>query len=243
MTQADWIFILLTGAGILLSILWRKLTVVAALTGGISGLCIYKGIGIAGILLMAAFFLTGTLASSWKQDYKQKNNLAETGKSRRTAGQVWANAGLAALIGLIAWMDPSYRSAAAVVIASCFSSATADTVSSELGNVYGKQFYDIMSFKKASKGANGIISAEGSLLGFLGSGIIAFIYSLCFAWSAHSVIILAAGTIGNIADSVLGATLERKGFIGNNMVNFCNTLVAAIGALILLLFVHCFFPQ
>ncbi len=36
------------------------------------------------------------------------------------------------------------------------------------------------------------------------------------------------GQQGNLADSVLGATLERKGLMGNNVVNFFNTGVGAV---------------
>jgi uncharacterized membrane protein len=35
-----------------------------------------------------------------------------------------------------------------------------------------------------------------------------------------------AGTVGNLFDSVLGASLERKKVVGNNLVNFLNTVVA-----------------
>ena len=39
--------------------------------------------------------------------------------------------------------------------------------------------------------------------------------------------IILAGVTGNVVDSVLGASLERKGWIGNNVVNFLNTAVGA----------------
>jgi len=41
-------------------------------------------------------------------------------------------------------------------------------------------------------------------------------------------LIIIAGTAGNLTDSILGAVLERRGIIGNNMVNFLNTLTAAL---------------
>ncbi|WP_449437800.1 DUF92 domain-containing protein [Pedobacter steynii] len=40
--------------------------------------------------------------------------------------------------------------------------------------------------------------------------------------------VIAAGIIGNITDSLLGATLERKSYLNNDMVNFLNTLVASL---------------
>jgi uncharacterized membrane protein len=40
--------------------------------------------------------------------------------------------------------------------------------------------------------------------------------------------IVVAGFAGNLADSILGASLERKGWLKNDQVNFLNTLIAAI---------------
>jgi uncharacterized membrane protein len=42
-----------------------------------------------------------------------------------------------------------------------------------------------------------------------------------------------AGVAGMIFDSFLGATLERKHWLGNNAVNFASTIVAAALAFLL----------
>jgi len=43
-------------------------------------------------------------------------------------------------------------------------------------------------------------------------------------------IAVAAGVFGMVVDSFLGALLERRGWIGNDSVNFISTVVAAVGA-------------
>ena len=94
--------------------------------------------------------------------------------------------------------------------------------------IYGRRFFNIITLKKEAKGLDGVISFEGLLIGIIGSAVIAAIYlrgdmfNLTFVW------IICAGTIGNLADSFLGVLLERKKFIGNDMVNLLNTLVAAL---------------
>lgn len=222
-----FLFIIITGT--ILSILFKKLTLPAAVTGGLLSSFIYLAAGFPGVIVMAAFFIIGVWATSWKLDIKLKTGLAETGKGKRTTGQVFANAGLPAIIGLTNWFFPSLPLHAPVLIASCFSAATADTVSSELGNVYGRRFYNILNFKKDEKGSNGVISLEGSLLGVAGSLVIALLYIAFNNGSVSSFIIIAvAGTVGNITDSVCGATLERKGWLSNNAVNFLNTSAAAV---------------
>jgi uncharacterized membrane protein len=56
---------------------------------------------------------------------------------------------------------------------------------------------------------------------------------MAWGWTFKLLWIIVAGTIGNLADSILGASLERKGFIKNDVVNFLNTLFAAIASLML----------
>jgi uncharacterized protein (TIGR00297 family) len=111
----------------------------------------------------------------------------------------------------------------------------ADTLSSELGTVYGKNFYNIITFKKDQKGLDGVVSLEGTLIGIAGSVVVAAIYCAGFGWTEHFIWIMLAGTTGNITDSVLGATLERKNLINNDVVNFLNTLVGAVVILLLML--------
>ena len=64
-------------------------------------------------------------------------------------------------------------------------------------------------------------------MGIGGSLVIAIVYGIGFGWSNSLIWLIVAGTLGNLTDSVLGALLERRGYIGNNAVNFLNTLVAA----------------
>jgi uncharacterized protein (TIGR00297 family) len=215
-----------------LSVKTNKLTVTAALTGGLLGVLIFMGAGFIGIAMIAAFFMLGTIATSWKAKLKEQQGFAEVNKGKRRASQVIANAGVAALLGLLIFMFPEYALLLSVMIASSLSSATADTLSSELGNVYGKKFYNIITFKKDIRGLDGVVSLEGTLFGVAGSVIIAIIYSFGFGWNTNFFIIIASGTIGNLSDSVLGASLERKKYLNNDVVNFLNTLVAALAALL-----------
>lgn len=209
---------------------YKKLTWPAATLGVLLAFIIYKGAGITGIAMLALFFVMGTLATSWGYRKKQILGIAEETGGRRTAGQVWANAGLAGIAGLLVIISPENSPSFHLMIAGCFSAAAADTLSSELGNLYGKRFYNILSFKKDQRGLNGVISLEGTLCGVAGSTIIAIIFSIGFGWNFRFLLIALAGTIGNLADSVLGATVERKGWLGNNAVNFLNTLVGALVA-------------
>src|SRR2546430_1215285 len=85
---------------ILITVKLKKLTLAGAVTGGIIGAFVFLGAGFTGIAMMAAFFILGTAASSWKRRMKDSLNIAEANGGRRKASQVLANAGLAGLIGL-----------------------------------------------------------------------------------------------------------------------------------------------
>lgn len=228
-----WLLLALLLCAMFLSVRAGKLDIPGALTGGMLGFLIFMGAGFTGIVMIGAFFLLGTAATSWKMNYKQQLHLAEREKGKRKASQVIANAGVAALAGLMTLVMPDERVLLSVVMAASLSSAMADTLSSEMGNVYGQRFYNILSFRKDKRGLDGVISIEGTLFGITGSVIIALIYVLGFGWSMDFWLIIIAGTIGNILDSVLGASLQRKHYLNNDAVNFFNTLIAGLIAAVL----------
>lgn len=202
-----------------------KLTGNGAVVGTILASLIFLGGGFTSLSMLIAFFVLGTLATEFKR--AQKAVITNDSSTKRKLIQVISNAGLSGVLGLLILFYPDQRELYQLLIAACFSSATADTLASELGTVFGKRFYGIMTFRREERGIDGAISLNGTLLGILGSGIIACIYSVGYGWSAHFYWIVIAGTIGNLADSVFGATLQRAGYINNSMVNLLNTIVAA----------------
>lgn len=214
--------------GMVLSVSRNKLTPGASLTGGLIAYLIYTGTGIDGLVLMAAFFVFGVLATAWKQQAKIEEGLAEADKGRRKASQVLANSAVPAAVALLSIAFPELQGLCVLMLAAAFASATSDTFSSELGNVYGTRFYNILSLKKDKKGENGVVSIEGTLAGILGAGLLALIYSAFAGWGYFSCLVFLAGISGNLFDSLIGAALERRNLIGNDMVNFLNTLVAAL---------------
>jgi uncharacterized protein (TIGR00297 family) len=224
----DLIVYFLLIAGIILSVNRKKLTVNAAIVAGFVGLFVYKGAGSKGLAMLVTFFLLGSFATSLFITKKQGLGIAEHNSGQRTTGQVIANGGVAAILAAIAWYKPLYAPLLQLMMAGSLASATADTLSSELGSVYGRKFYDILSFKKSNPGPDGVVSLEGTLIGIAGSILIAFVYAIGFGLNYYACFIVIAGGLGNLMDSFLGATLERKHFIENNTVNFLNTATGAL---------------
>ncbi|MBD1392153.1 DUF92 domain-containing protein [Mucilaginibacter glaciei] len=212
-----------------------KLTPAGTITGGLVAFIIYIGSGLTGIVMLGAFFILSVWATSHKKNEKRKLSTGQQHSEKRTAGQVVANGGVAALLGLAAHLMPHQSALLVILMTAALASATADTLSSELGTVYGRRFYNIITLKPGEKGRDGVISLEGTLAGIIGSAIIAVTYSIIFRWNLTCLFIIIAGTIGNLSDSVLGATLERKGHLNNNAVNFLNTAIAAVSCWVMII--------
>jgi uncharacterized protein (TIGR00297 family) len=223
--------------GIFLYFLLKKLTPTGVAAALLMAVSIYAGLRLAGLLLICSFFLLGVAATSYGRKKKEALGYAEQNKGKRKAGQVLANGGVPMLIALMAWWLPQEQEQLMLLFAATLSSATADTLSSELGMVWGNQTFNILSWRRDKKGENGVVSLEGLAAGIGGSMLIALVYAVATGTTSpfRVFIIVIAGTVGNLADSVLGATLERKGWLGNNAVNLCNTFVAALAAFLLAL--------
>jgi uncharacterized protein (TIGR00297 family) len=238
-------------AGAAASAHWRKLTPPAAAAGALCGLAIYTGDGFRGLALLALFFALGTAATSWRKKEKLGIHGAAAHQSIRRTGQVIANGGVAAIAGLLTLFFPAHRQLFSLMLAASLSSATADTLSSELGMVYGRRFFNILTGKTDERGLDGVISLEGLFLGIIGSALVAAVFLIVPAPPAavfaiiplppgqHApivsngqafLILVAAGTLGNLADSLLGALFERRRLLTNDLVNFLNALIAAITA-------------
>ena len=227
-------FLLLLCGGLAFSIGKKKLSIAGAITGALCGTIIYLGSGYLGFLSMTAFFLLGTIATSIGR--RQKVEVEKRGDTpQRNYKQVLANAGMGTLLALFALADPAHLQVYEILIAVSMASASADTLSSELGMVWGKQFYNCITWKKEARGLDGVISIQGTLAGICAASFIAFLYAGFHGFGWSFFLIVFCGAIGSHADSIIGATLERKNRVSNDAVNFLSTLVAVLSAFLIIL--------
>lgn len=220
------ILIILFGA--IFSVNAQKLTFSGAFAGAFLAVCIYVFAGYTGLAMLTAFFITGTLATFWRKEEKRKIVDTGTHQIKRNTTQVLANAAIPALLSALIYLYPEHKALLQLMIGGSLASATADTLSSELGMIYGRRFYNILSLKSEAKGLDGVISLEGTLIGVAGAALIALIYTFGYRLNDGFWIIVLAGSAGNLVDSLLGAALERKGLISNDLINFFNTVSAAL---------------
>jgi uncharacterized protein (TIGR00297 family) len=176
---------------------------------------------------------------------KEQLGTAEARKGR-DASQVAANLGAATVLSFSVvqswqidqpWLHLAGQASSAVFVAglACLCEAAADTVSSELGQILNGRPRMITTLRIAAPGTDGAVSLGGTLAGIVAAAIVALVGAaalhgdwlfLGLSW--------AAGVFGLVFDSLLGATLERMGWLNNDAVNFLSTVSAAGFALLAL---------
>lgn len=175
---------------------------------------------------------------------KERLGLGE-GKRGRTAAQIAANLGVAMLAAQPFLQDllrEAGRFSSAQLPMPLFSvalaalaEAAADTVSSEIGQAFGGVPRLVPNLRRVAPGVNGAVSLPGTAAGVAAAALVAAVG----AWSlgggrAGFLIALGGGVFGLFFDSLLGATIEDRGWLNNNAVNFLSTVAAAAFALLLL---------
>jgi uncharacterized protein (TIGR00297 family) len=215
----------------------RAATPGAALTGAVIAAALWlqtPGLHTALWPLLALLVLTFT-ATRFRRRRKESLGIAE-GRRGRTASQVAANLGVAALAGIPLSAAHVFtpvafggRAAMAAMVAA-MAEATADTVSSELGQVLGGTPRMITSLRRAPAGTDGAVSFAGTLAGAMAAAVLVGVALVALPQLSRkdAGVALAAGVAGTLVDSVLGAGPERRGWLNNDAVNALSTLAAAL---------------
>ena len=206
----------------------KKIDKPGALIGVFIAIFIWFSGGLVSLLSLFIFFVLGSIASSWKKDYKSNIGLAQEKQGMRGVANVLGNGGAAGLIAVLSQVLALDVDLAKIMIISSFAGACSDTFSSEFGNIYGRKYFNIISLRIEQRGIDGVISIHGLVFGVIGSLCIAFAF-LCFEKDLiYFGIIAIGGFAGNLIDSILGATLQRKDLINNHQVNFLATSSSAL---------------
>ncbi len=134
---------------------------------------------------------------------------------------------LAATLG--AWMGGSTLWGFAALAG--LSVVVADTAATEVGVAWGGKTILITSGRSVPAGTDGGISLTGSGASVLWSGTFAVAALLAMEGPhdpAASAWVASAGVAGSLLDSVLGASVQRRGWLSNEHVNGLTAVVAMI---------------
>jgi uncharacterized protein (TIGR00297 family) len=203
-----------------------------AVAGAVVCFLLYLGAGFGAFVALVSVFALTWICT--RLGYRRKEKLGTAEKlDGRTALQVLANLAVAAgCAGLSA--VSARRTVFLLAVSAALSEAAADTVSSELGQARSANARLITTGEVVPAGTDGGVSWVGTLAGMVGGAVVSLVCVLTgmvpIRWLGISIV---AAITGMIADSFLGALLERRKLLNNDAVNFLGTLVAAATASIL----------
>jgi uncharacterized protein (TIGR00297 family) len=183
-------------------------------------------------LILTAFFVLGTAMTRAGRRRKERLGVAQAKRGARSARHALANCGVATVLAMLSATaaDPGLFLLALV---SAYATAAFDTVSSEVGQAWGGKPVLITTLKPVPIGTDGAISLLGTAAGLAAAAAIGAL-ALATGMIPASLlpVVLLASFLGSSADSLLGATLERRGLLDNEAVNFSNTLVGALAGVV-----------
>lgn len=199
-----------------------------ALAGAVICFALLASVGPGAFAMLLAVFGVTWIATRFGRPRKQGLGVAER-KEGRSASQVLANTGMAAACALCY----SGRHAPLMLLgmAAALAVAAADTVSSECGQALRREARLITTFERVPAGTDGGVTLGGTACG----AVAAVLVSMVGLWTGLLTaqwmwITVVAGIFGMAVDSFLGALFERRGWMGNDSVNFISTVMAAVGA-------------
>ncbi len=192
----------------------RALDRSGALAAAVEGALIFGLGGLRWAVLLLAFFLTSSALS--RLFGRRKSGLAEkfSKGSRRDAGQVLANGGVAAgFVLLDSLLRLAFSSGATwtwVAFAASLAAVNADTWATELGVLSRRAPRLITSGRPVEPGTSGGITLDGTLAALAGAFLIGALAAPLAGASSWRVLlaVTVCGLLGALFDSFLGATVQ-----------------------------------
>jgi uncharacterized protein (TIGR00297 family) len=210
----------------------RAVTWSGAAAGLAVGLATAAGFGAAGLAVLGAFFVVGSVATKAGYATKAARGAAEKRGGARGWENVVGKGGVAALIALLAVADASPFDALGGdtprAFAGALSAALADTLGTEIGTLARGAPRGLPLFRPVPTGTPGAVSLPGTLAGAAGAALVALVASGTGLNSDRwdSVVAVAgAGVLASLGESLaVGLGLRAPGFVRN-------VLTTALGAL------------
>lgn len=228
----------INGVFALVALASRTVNRSGAAMGFLLGVAIYMGYGYKSFLILFTFFLLGSVATRLGYARKVARGVAEKRRGARSWREATANTLAAAFFSILV-ITTHFEAAFLAALIAALAEAAGDTLSSEIGQWLSGRAYLITTFKPVPAGEDGGISLVGSCAGLTASAAVVGVgYALRLCRPETAVLVLLAAWAGNVLDSVLGATIERRGLFGNAIVNFAGTSFAGGLALSLVLVLH-----
>ncbi|MCX6650607.1 MAG: DUF92 domain-containing protein [Methanomassiliicoccales archaeon] len=193
--------------------------------------------GIGWLFVLILFALTGFVVTRYKMDLKVKKGVQEGKRGERSYRNVVANGAVPALVAVVSYLGGWEGQIPVLVYLSVICVAAADTTASELG-ILSDRVYMVTTFKKVTPGVDGGVSLYGTAWALVASAFAALVGWMVIIGTVPQVAVLVPivmGISGCFIDSLIGATLETKGWVSKLGNNITSMALGAIISLIVLL--------
>jgi len=188
------------------------------------------------LISLFTFLIIGSLATKWKLDEKKLLSLEEANEGLRSWKNVLANGGAVSIVAIYNFLFPGQEWIYFAAIAS-ISVALSDTLASEIGSL-DTRTRSITTLQSVPAGTNGGMSPTGTVAALFGAILISIV-GVIFSPDDSKIseiqllsLLSLIGWLGCQVDSILGAVLENRGYLGKHSVNFLATFSGSLMAII-----------
>jgi len=230
------LLIIITLAGIL-SIFAQYLDLLTY-DGAVASLAIGLVIGLFGsvdwLLILIIFTGLGFAATLLGLAKKRAKRLQEGRSGERMYKNVVAVGITPCIFAVLCFiLGDEYYTMMSIAYISSITVAAADTIASEVG-VRDERVWMITTFKRVEPGVDGGVSVMGTLVALFAAVVttlIGWLLIFGFTFNLLFLVPVMAGMVGCFADSVLGATIETKGYISKYTNNAVTALFGSLFAI------------
>lgn len=227
---------------ILLAIAWfapkQLLTRAGLVHAWVLGVLVWGTLGWRGYGVVMFYFLVGSVVTRIGMAQKEAAGIAEKRSGTRGPENVWGSA-LSATICAVATLfaRSPWQELLLLAYVASFATKLSDTTASEVGKAYGKRTFLITTLQPVARGTEGAVSLEGTLAGVVASVAIALVgWGVGLIEPLGLVWCTIAAFVATNLESLIGATLqEQLDWMTNEVVNFINTAIGAVVAVLLAL--------
>lgn len=225
------------------------LNAAGAFTAFAMGALIVLATNVFWLVLLFSLLAMGSAATRFRYAEKSKLKVAEKNQGVRKTRNVLANGLVPTIAAVLApfLAGPLGPFPAAMAFVCAVAAAAADTLASEFGSL-AKRVILITTFRAVPPGTDGGVSlagqaaalAGGAIVGALGAVVMTLLTPAPLGIPLSAAVLwipVVAGFVGCQVDSILGATLEGKGFLNKEEVNFFGIAAGSATGVVLALVV------
>jgi uncharacterized protein (TIGR00297 family) len=154
------------------------------------------------------FFLLSSVLSRVGKSRKKEHEEFFAKSTTRDHVQVAANGSVAGILVVLCYFFPEYDWY--LFYLGAVAAVTADTWGTEIGLLVKRKTISVLTLNAVAPGTSGGVSFVGFIGGVVGAATIALAGILWEISWQHAILVMTAGVVGSVGDSILGASVQSR---------------------------------